>query len=101
MTLVVCIPGKSFSNIFLENILSFQHNCLTKGINVVFSIGYSPNLYIVRNMVLGGSGTAGNNQKPWQGKVNYDYILWVDSDIIFNFAQFEELLSSNKQIIFQ
>ena len=80
MTLVVCIPGKSFSNIFLENILSFQHNCLAKGINVVFSIGYSPNLYIVRNMVLGGSGTAGNNQKPWQGKVNYDYAVGINSD---------------------
>lgn len=98
MNLVVCIPGNNFSEIFLGSILNFQRICFSKGINVVFSTGYSPNLYIVRNMVLGGSGTAGNNQKPWQGKVSYDYILWVDSDIIFNFEQFEELLNSNKQI---
>jgi len=99
MNLVVCIPGNNFSEIFLESILTFQRICFVKGINVVFSTGYSPNLYIVRNMVLGGSGTAGNNQKPWQGKVNYDYILWVDSDIIFKFEDFENLVNSNKQIV--
>lgn len=99
MNLVVCIPGNNFSEIFLGSILAFQRACFNKGINVVFSTGYSPNLYIVRNMVVGGSGTGGTNQKPWQGKANYDYILWVDSDIIFNFADFENLLNSNKQII--
>lgn len=99
MNLVVCIPGNNFSEIFLGSILNFQRTCFAKGINVVFSTGYSPNLYIVRNMLVGGSGTGGTNQKPWQGKVNYDYILWVDSDITFNFGDFESLLNSNKQII--
>lgn len=99
MNLVVCIPGNNFSEIFLGSILAFQRACFSKGINVVFSTGYSPNLYIVRNMVVGGSATGGTNQKPWQGKANYDYILWVDSDIIFNFGDFENLLNSNKQII--
>ena len=99
MNLVVCIPGNNFSDIFLSSILNFQKACFLRGINVQFSLGYSPNLYIVRNMVIGGSANAGNKQKPWQGKVSYDYILWVDSDIIFNFEQFEELLKSNKQIV--
>lgn len=99
MNLIVCVPGCEFSQIFVSSILDFQSICFRNGINVRFSFGYSPNLYIVRNMLLGGSATSGENQKPWDGKVKYDYILWVDSDIIFNFEDFSKLLAANKQII--
>jgi hypothetical protein len=99
MKLIVCIPGNNFSEIFLQNILHFQSYCFAKNIKVGFSISYSPNLYVVRNMLLGGSSTVGIMQKPWQGKVSYDYILWLDSDIIFTIEDFEKLLASKKQIV--
>lgn len=99
MNLAVCVPGNNFSEIFVQNISNFQAACFNAGINVGFSFRYSPNLYIVRNMVLGGSATQGKNQKPWGGKTKYDYILWLDSDIIFSLSDFEKLLAANKQII--
>lgn len=99
MNLIVCTPGIQFSHNFLRSFLTFQNYCFRKGINVQFSINYSPNLYIARNAVVGGNSKGGENQKPWNGKVNYDYILWVDSDIVFSPENFEKLLSANKQII--
>lgn len=99
MNLVVCVPGNNFSEIFVRNILNFQAACFNADINVGFSFGYSPNLYIVRNLLLGGSATLGKDQKPWEGKVKYDYILWLDSDIIFSLEDFQKLLRANKQIV--
>lgn len=99
MNLVVCVPGNNFSELFLRNILDFQKRCFANKINVNFSIFYSPNLYICRNGLLGGNSLSGSNQKPWSGKINYDYILWLDSDIIFSFDDFIKLYSSNKQVI--
>ena len=33
----------------------------------------------------------GPNQKPWDGKLEYDYQLWIDSDIVFDTAKFWQL----------
>ena len=29
-----------------------------------------------------------SKQKPWDGKLEYDYQLWIDSDIVFDTAKF-------------
>lgn len=49
-------------------------------------------------MCLGGDSTQVRTQKPWQGKVNYDYILWIDSDNVFTIDDFLKLYNLNKDI---
>jgi hypothetical protein len=49
-------------------------------------------------MCLGGDSNAGENQKPWQGKVDYDYMLWIDSDNIFSIDNFVKLYNMQKEI---
>ena len=44
-----------------------------------------------RCKVLGANVLRGPNQKPWDGKLNYDYQLWIDSDIVFNTEKFWQL----------
>ena len=34
----------------------------------------------------------GPDQMPWDGKLNYDYQLWIDSDIVFNSEKFYQLI---------
>ena len=34
----------------------------------------------------------GPNQIPWDGKLNYDYQLWIDSDIVFSTEKFWQLI---------
>ena len=33
----------------------------------------------------------GPNQIPWDGKLQYDYQLWIDSDIVFDTTKFWQL----------
>jgi hypothetical protein len=49
-------------------------------------------------MCLGGDSNAGENQKPWQNKVDYDYMLWIDSDNIFKVDDFIKLYNMQKDI---
>lgn len=51
-----------------------------------------------RCKVAGANVTRGKNQAPFGGKVEYDYMMWVDSDIAFKSSDFFGLLSMNKNI---
>ncbi|MGA1870541.1 MAG: glycosyltransferase family 2 protein [bacterium] len=48
---------------------------------------------------MGADVKRGKNQKPFDGKVYYDYIMWIDSDIIFTVEQFQKLLIHKKDIM--
>jgi GT2 family glycosyltransferase len=50
-------------------------------------------------MCLGGNILAGENQKPFGGKLDYDYMLWVDNDVLFTPQQFQQLLDHKEDIV--
>jgi len=99
MKVVFCFPGNSFSGRFLESWTELFAWCLQNGIQPILSRRESCNIYYVRNMCLGADVTRGKNQKPFNGKLNYDYIMWIDSDIIFTPEHFIKLLNHNKDIV--
>ena len=39
------------------------------------------------------------DQIPFNGKIDYDYIMWIDSDILFKPQQFARLLSHDRDIV--
>lgn len=95
LTVVICVPGRSFSNIFLS--------CWTKALSIMiksdkyevcFSNKYSSQVNFARALCLGSDVLAGPDQKPFQGKLDYDVILWLDSDIVFNFDTLEYLIDN-------
>ena len=53
---------------------------------------YDAVVYYARNKVAGGSVRNGPQQAPWAGEVDYDYMLWIDSDVVFRFEDFQALL---------
>jgi hypothetical protein len=99
LRVVFCIPGNSFSGKFLECWSELLGWCITKGIEPILSRKYSCNIYYVRNMCLGADLRRGEHQKPFDGKMAYDYLMWIDSDVLFSPPQFERLLSHNADII--
>jgi len=52
----------------------------------------SSNVYGVRNLCLMGEAEFGPSQKPFHGTIDYDYIMWIDSDSVFTPEQFQSLL---------
>jgi hypothetical protein len=101
ITIVFCIPGRTFSDRFLDSWSSLLSHCYEFNINPMLRLAHSNNIYLVRNLCLMGDKKGGASQKPFQGKVDYDYIMWIDSDNIFTAQQFKDLLDtieSNKNI---
>lgn len=62
------------------------------------SIQYLPVVNASRCKCLGADVFRGKNQKPFNGEIPYDYLMWIDSDIIFSLENFVQLLSLNKNI---
>lgn len=50
-------------------------------------------------MCLGADLMRGENQKPFDGKIDYTHIMWIDSDIVFSHAHFQVLLNHDKDIV--
>lgn len=99
LKVIFCLPGKSFSGKFLECWTNLVAYCLSNNIQPILSRRESCNIYYVRNMCLGADVSRGKNQKPFNGQTDYDYIMWIDSDIVFTPQQFQRLLNHNKEIV--
>lgn len=92
-TIVFCIPGNKFSNKFLLAWSELLVQCCNYGIKIITSNSYTSNVYYVRNMCLGGNILRGKKQLPFNGKIKYDYMMWIDSDIVFNASQIFYLIT--------
>lgn len=97
--IVFCLPGRSFSNHFLLSWSETIFHLNKKGYKYLLSTKYSSNVYYVRSMCLGGNVLAGTTQLPFQGQVDYKYLMWIDSDQVWKPEQIVQLLSRNVDIV--
>ena len=88
---VFCIPGNQFSDTFLQSWTSSMLNLFMK-YNIVLSNRYSSMVNFARAMCLGANVTNGPDQKPFQGQLNYDCMVWLDSDMVFNHETLDKLI---------
>ncbi len=99
LTVVFCLPGNKFSNHFLQSWSELLCYCITHNIRPIISCKQSCNIYMVRSMCLGADVMRGTKQKPFDGKLDYDFIMWIDSDQVFGVQQFCNLLRHNKDVV--
>jgi GT2 family glycosyltransferase len=99
MRIVFCLPGKTFSGNFLVAWTKLLSECLHRGIDVVISQKINSNVYYVRAQCLGASVLRGKKQIPFNGEIDYDYIMWIDSDQVFNPDDFFKLLNHEKDVV--
>ena len=92
LRVIFCLPGDNFTSKFLQSWTDLISACSRNSIEFALSNAVSPNVYFVRSMCLGGNVKRGPNQKPWDGGVEYDYIMWIDSDQVFTGKEFLNLL---------
>ena len=96
--IVFCLPGRGCSYIFLKNFVQLCFECVQQGASIQISQDYSSMVNFARCKVLGANVLKGPDQLPWQGKLQYDYQLWIDSDIVFNLEAFYKLIWMDKDI---
>ena len=99
MKIIFCLPGASFSGRFLQNWTNLLAELPKYKITYGLSQHYLCNIYHVRTKCLGASLDRGVDQKPFDGKVDYDYIMWIDSDMVFTPEQFFKLLDHEKDVV--
>ena len=90
-TIVMCLPGRGCSYIFMKNFLQLCFDLVQNGCAIQISQDYSSMVNFARCKVLGANVLRGPKQIPWDGKMQYDYQLWIDSDIVFDTGKFWQL----------
>jgi len=98
-TIIYCLPGKEFSGEFLECWSNTISDTFKNGLNIAVSRQYSAVVYYARNLCLGADVLRGRQQKPFNGSIKYDYLMWIDSDMIWDPSQMFKLMSHNVDIV--
>ena len=90
--IVFCLPGRGVSYTYLKNFVQLCFDIVQSGMSIQISQDYSSMVNFARCKCLGANVLRGPDQIPWDGKLEYDYQIWIDSDIVFNTDQFWQLL---------
>ena len=97
-SIVFCLPGRGVSYTFLKNFVQLCFDLVQSGASIQISQDYSSMVNFARCKCLGANVLRGPDQLPWDGKLQYDYQLWIDSDIVFNLEAFYKLVWMDKDI---
>lgn len=92
----MCMPGEYWRAEFISGLSETLVRLSMGGFQVMLSTNYIPIVSTSRNMVAGGNYGNGKLQKPFGGKVEYNYLLWLDSDISFKFDHVARLIELDK-----
>jgi hypothetical protein len=97
-TVVFCVPGRTFSNNFLRSWTGTVLDLEASGrFRVVLSNEFSSCVHIARARCLGLSVERGPVQKPWNGELPYDVLVWIDSDMVFRSRDVLDLIQATEQ----
>ena len=97
-SIVFCLPGRGVSYAYLKNFVQLCFDLVQAGASIQISQDYSSMVNFARCKCLGANVLRGPNQIPWDGKLEYDWQLWIDSDIIFNSEKFWQLVLMDKDL---
>lgn len=99
MRIIFALAGREYSGLWLQHWTEIINYCHNRGIEFIVSQKYSCNIYYARNLTLCGDVLKGENQKPFQGQIAYDYIVFIDSDVLVKPEQLQKLLNYKEDII--
>ena len=89
--IVFCLPGRGVSYQFLKSFVQLCFDMVQNQMSIQISQDYSSMVNFARCKCLGANVLRGPDQIPWDGKLKYDYQLWIDSDIVFNSEKFWQI----------
>lgn len=96
-TVVVALPGREYSGSFLKNWSQALIELTRKGYKVVMMNEYSSFVSFSRMKTLGLDVRRGATQVPFNGELDYDVWLTIDSDIFFLPEQLIELIEDTEK----
>ena len=97
-TIAFCLPGLMYSGTFMTQMIRLCFDLERMGMNFFISQKYSSMVNHARSDCLDADNYAGTMLTPFRGKVPYDYIMWIDSDIVFKTEDLIELIKMDKDV---
>jgi GT2 family glycosyltransferase len=97
---VFCLPGSYYSGKFLSNLVGLTTYLVASDIQVMMAQVSSSCIHRLRNTCGGGNPANGLLQVPFATDgVDYDYVMWIDSDVVFTRDDFLRLLEVDKPVV--
>lgn len=96
MIIRLCITGNSFSGNFLDCLINTIEFVKLNNWKLHIHRAESNNIYYVLNDVVNGGFDKGEFQTPFD---EYDYIILIDSDIVWHPEQIKQLLETDGEIV--
>jgi len=97
MKVLFCLPGYSYSGEFLIAWTRLILGLKEVGHEVMVSQNYSSFVPFARAKCLGVDVLRGPKQKPFNG-LEYDVMIWLDSDVLYTTEMIIELINSQYQV---
>ena len=91
---IIGLPGSTFSNNFLVSWTQSLYYLWENGYQVVVSPATSSHVTFARMKTLGLNVLRGEDQKAFNGEVEYDVFVSLDSDMVFTPTMLVELIES-------
>lgn len=98
-TIIFCVSGNTFSEKFLRNWTEIFGYCLMNNMQPILSNFSGHNSYLLKNGCMLGKTGSGNEQLPFQGKIDYDYVMFMDAKQLIPLPHFKALLEADKDVI--
>jgi hypothetical protein len=99
VNVIICTPGHSLMASYVKSLLKLIDVFNQKNITWAWSCEYSSHVADAREMTLNGDNhNSFTEQRPFKGQVEYDKLLWIDSDIAFEPEDAMKLIESDKDI---
>lgn len=100
VNVVIATPGHSMMAPYVKSLLDLSQVFNQEGITWAWSSQYSSHVGDAREITLNGDNANSLSEtRPFKGEIEYDKILWIDSDITFTPEDALKLVRSDKDII--
>jgi len=103
MKIVFLLPGRTATMNFAISLCSSVNRLMSDGHNLTIVNDYSADIYNCRNaLLLPAKYTEGGIKrpaKPFNGKLEYDVLLWIDSDMVFTPDDVETIINHADPVV--
>ena len=98
MKIAILLPGTAYTKGFFQSWTKLISYFTQQGIQYSISNHYCPVVYEGRNLMLLNGQRANINAVPLQG-VDYDFMLWLETDMVFTPEDVMNLIAADTDII--
>lgn len=102
-SIVFLLPGRTFTQGFVKSFDDVVSSLMQmKALQIYKSFEYSSDIYACRNTIIAPRDFGPypvEGKKPFNGKLEYDWMLWIDSDMVFTVHDVMKITSHDVDVV--